>query len=84
MGSRVWSGPDTRRKLGAAQAPWGSMLNTPRRTPAPAPVSVPAASGQPFVINLSVGGHDFGQVLVDVGRKEVKTRGGLVATFGSL
>lgn len=31
VGSRVWSGPDSRRKAREMSAPWASMLNTPRR-----------------------------------------------------
>jgi hypothetical protein len=79
-GSRVWSGPDSRRK--AAQAPWASMLNTPRRpasTPPPAPQA--AGSGQPIVIQLALGKQQLGEVWVDVGRAEVRARGSIEATL---
>ncbi|MET7944291.1 phage tail protein [Streptomyces sp. NPDC005302] len=84
VGSRVWSGPDSRRK---ARAPWESMLNTPRGGSQRA--SAPAASGgvggtAPLVLNIALGGREFGQVWVDVGRNEVRTRGGLKATLGGL
>lgn len=80
-GSRVWSNPDSMRM---AAAPWASMLNTPRHgSTGPAPAAASAA-GQPLVLHVNIAGRHFGDLLVDVGRKEVKTRGGLVATFGSL
>jgi hypothetical protein len=80
VGSRVWSNPDSRRK---AQAPWASMLNTPRR---PAPAAVPAApaaagGGQPLVIQLRLGDRDFGELWVDAGRKQVRARGSIEATL---
>jgi hypothetical protein len=83
FGSRVYSGPDTRRMQ---QQAWTSMLNTPRAgsaryTPTPAAA---AGSGQPLVLNVRLGEREFGQILVDVGRKEVATRGGVQATFGRL
>ena len=37
-----------------------------------------AASSQPLVLNISIGGHDFGQLWIDTGRREVRTRGGSV------
>jgi hypothetical protein len=61
-GSRVHSGPDSRR---IAASGGGS-------------------GGRPIVLNVSLAGRDFGQIWVDVGRKEVSTRGGLTATFGGL
>ncbi|WP_290869729.1 hypothetical protein [Hamadaea sp.] len=84
FGSRVYSGPDTRRMM--QQSAWASMLNTPqhggpRYTPTPA--SAPASS-QPLVLNVAIGGRDFGQLIVDVGRQEVASRGGVQATFGRL
>lgn len=82
-GSRVWSNPDSRRKLAAAQAPWASMLNSPRRAPAfaaagPAPA---AGHGQPLVIQLQIGNRQFGELWVDTGRREVRARGGIEATL---
>ena len=81
IGSRVWSGPDTRRKL--AEAPWASMLNTPRRAGSYAPAGqVPAAGhGQPLVIQVQIGGRQFGELWVDTGRREVRARGSLEATL---
>ncbi|MGW3135891.1 phage tail tape measure protein [Streptomyces sp. NPDC001139] len=82
-GSRVWSNPDSRRKLAAAQAPWASMLNSPRRAPAFAAAGlVPAAGhGQPLVIQLQIGNRQFGELWVDTGRREVRARGGIEATL---
>lgn len=81
-GSRVWSNPDSRRM---AQAPWASMLNTPRRSHAPAAVPVPVAAGggpsQPIVIQLAIGKQQFGELWVDVGRNEVRARGSIEATL---
>lgn len=83
FGSRVYSGPDTRRMQ---QQAWTSMLNSPRSggrqyqaMPAVAP-----GSDRPLVLNVSIAGRDFGQLVVDVGRKEVSSRGGVRATFGML
>lgn len=57
VGSRVRSGPDSRRLAAAGAA---------------------AASNQPLVIQLNIGGHDFGQLWIDTGRRVVRTRGGNV------
>jgi hypothetical protein len=83
VGSRVWSGPDSRRKAAEA-APWASMLTAPRHraaTGAPGAVG-PAGPVRPIVLHVSLGGREFGQIWVDVGRREVQTRGGLAATLG--
>ncbi|MFE7072718.1 phage tail protein [Streptomyces sp. NPDC057620] len=85
VGSRVWSGPDSRRK---AAAPWASMLNAPQsgRRGGRA-VGVPASGGdggRPIVLHVSFGAKEFGQIWVDAGRKEVKVRGGLKATLGGM
>jgi hypothetical protein len=77
-GSRVWSNPDSRRK---AEAPWASMLNTPRRAASPAPAAGATATSQPLVIQLQIAGKDFGELWVDTGRKEVRARGGIDATL---
>jgi len=67
---------------------WASMLNAPRGgTAGVQRTAVPSGgSGQdrPLVLNVSLGGREFGQIWVDVGRKEVKTRGGLKAALGGL
>jgi hypothetical protein len=80
VGSRVWSNPDSRRK---AQAPWASMLNTPRRTAAlpPAASAAQAGNGQPLVIQVRLGDRDFGELWVDAGRKQVRARGSIEATL---
>ncbi|MFF7949144.1 phage tail protein [Streptomyces griseorubiginosus] len=83
VGSRVWSGPDSRRKAAEA-APWASMLTAPRRSAAgyasPGPAAA-ASGGQPLVIQLRIGEREFGEVWVDVGRKAVRDRGGIEATL---
>lgn len=85
-GSRVWSNPDSRRR---AEAPWASMLNAPRGGSAAGKRAAMAAAhgggeGRPIVLNVSIGSREFGQIWVDVGRNEVRTRGGLKATLGGL
>ncbi len=85
-GSRVWSNPDTRRKLEAPA--WASMLNVPRGGSRGGRRSDAAGGGmtgdRPIVLNVNFDRREFGQIWVDVGRKEVTTRGGLRATFGGL
>ena len=81
-GSRVWSNPDSRRMV---QAPWASMLNTPRRGPAPAQAPAPgdARSGRPIVVQIEIGGRKFGEVIIDPLREAIHHRGGNVqATLG--
>ena len=81
-GSRVWSNPDSRRKLAAAQAPWSSMLTAPRRAPAAVGGAAPmAGDGQPIVIQVRIGEKDFGELWVDTGRKAVRSRGSIEATL---
>lgn len=66
---------------------WASMLNVPRggtMAPKRADSAAEAAAGQPIVLNVSLGGREFGQIWVDVGRKEVSTRGGLKAALGGM
>ncbi|NUS26928.1 MAG: phage tail protein [Streptomyces sp.] len=79
-GSRVWSHPDSQRK---AAAPWASMLNTPRRSPSYGTGHAAAGGGhsQLLVIQLQLGQRQFGEVWVDVGRREVRARGGIEATL---
>ncbi|MFJ8192789.1 hypothetical protein ACIQ8D_23960 [Streptomyces sp. NPDC096094] len=80
FGSRVYSGPDTRRMQ---QQAWTSMLNTPRGAGA-RHAATPAAGGsdRPIVIKLAVGNREFEEIWVDTGRKAVQTRGGLRAALG--
>ncbi|MFF9002604.1 phage tail protein [Streptomyces achromogenes] len=82
-GSRVWSNPDSRRKLAAAQAPWASMLTSPRRAGAAAAVASAPAVGdsQPIVIQVRIGEREFGELWVETGRRAVKTRGSIEATL---
>jgi hypothetical protein len=82
-GSRVWSNPDSKRMAG--QAPWASMLNTPRGgAPAARRAAAhagPGGDGQPIVIQLKLGTREFGELWVDVGRTEVRARGSIEATL---
>ncbi|MFD8233992.1 hypothetical protein ACFV20_19190 [Streptomyces sp. NPDC059696] len=79
FGSRVYSGPDTRRMQ---QQAWASMLNTPRGGGARyAPTPAAAADGQPLVIQVRIADRDFGEIWVDAGRKAVRARGSIEATL---
>lgn len=80
VGSRVWSGPDSRRK---ARAPWESMLNAPRRasSSAVAPAAVHGGGPQTIVVQLQVGRKSLGEVWVEVGQDEVRSRGSIEATL---
>ncbi|MFD8805558.1 phage tail tape measure protein [Streptomyces sp. NPDC059597] len=78
IGSRVLSNPDSLRRLTAAQAPWASMLNDPRR---PANTTPAAGDGQPIVIQLRIGDREFGELWVDAGRRAVRARGSIEATL---
>jgi hypothetical protein len=81
FGSRVYSGPDTRRMM-QQQAPWASMLNTPRGgtggARVAAPTGAPGGSGQPMVIQLRIGDRDLGEIVIDPLRKAIASRGGNV------
>lgn len=81
FGSRVYSGPDTRRMR---QQAWASMLNTPQRAGAQQAASAVVADGRPLLLKVQLGEREFGEIWVDVGRKQVQTRGGLRATLGGL
>lgn len=71
------------RKNRSVTPAWASMLNQPATMPArTAPAGGGTAGERPIVLNVSLAGRDFGQIWVDVGRKEVSTRGGLTATLG--
>jgi len=75
VGSRVWSGPDSRRK--AAQAPWASMLNTPRRSGGGG--AVPASAGRPehrVVLELRSSGAPLDEFLLKILRNAINVRGG--------
>ncbi|MBX9392285.1 hypothetical protein K4749_01390 [Streptomyces sp. TRM72054] len=74
------------RKNRSVQSAWASMLNVPQ-APAAAASAGGAARGvgeRPIVLNVNLGGREFGQIWVDVGRREVSTRGGLTATLGGM
>ncbi|WP_381562911.1 phage tail protein [Streptomyces eurythermus] len=82
-GSRVWSNPDSRRKLAAAEAPWASMLTAPRRAPAAGAMGA-GGQPQPQVVVLEIRAGDssrYTEFLVSELRRAVKTRGGVEATF---
>ncbi|MGA6223464.1 phage tail protein [Streptomyces umbrinus] len=77
------------QKNRSVQPAWASMLNVPRggtMAPKRADAAVGGAAGgdRPIVLNVSLGGREFGQIWVDVGRKEVSTRGGLKAALGGM
>lgn len=79
VGSRVWSGPDSRRKAAEA-APWASMLTTPRRAS--------GYSGGPqevrVVLEVDVKNGSRGQfesLVVDALRNAVRDRGGINQTL---
>ncbi|MFM9629359.1 hypothetical protein ACKI10_17250 [Streptomyces galilaeus] len=75
VGSRVWSGPDSRRKAREMSAPWASMLNTPRRGPV---ASASAASGrpEPVVVELRSSGSEVDEFLLLMLRRAINNRGG--------
>jgi TP901 family phage tail tape measure protein len=77
VGSRVWSGPDSRRKWAEAQTPWASMLTTPRRAhhTAAAPAS---ARQEPIVLELRSSGSHVDELLLQILRKAIRVRGGNV------
>ncbi|MFI6251520.1 phage tail protein [Streptomyces sp. NPDC051016] len=77
-GSRVWSNPDTRRKLASAQAPWSSMLNSPRRGPAYGSAQGPAGRQEPVVIELRSSGSEVDEMLLKILRRAIRVRGGNV------
>lgn len=80
VGSRVWSGPDSRRKT---RAPWESMLNAPRRAPSSAvvPAAVHGGGRQTIVVQLQVGRKSLGEVWVEVGQDAVRSHGSIEATL---
>lgn len=75
VGSRVWSGPDSRRK---AAAPWESMLNTPRRAPGGVRATAPAGRPEPVVIELRSSGSEVDEFLIKMLRRAINNRGGNV------
>ncbi|WP_020116831.1 hypothetical protein [Streptomyces canus] len=82
VGSRVWSGPDSRRKVAQAQAPWASMLTTPQR--GGRSYAAPAGGRQEVTVVLEIRAGDSGRYsnfLVDELRKAVRDRGGIEATL---
>lgn len=76
-GSRVYSNPDSKRLWAQGQAPWSSMLNTPRGSSAPAP-SAPAARPEPIVLELRSSGSPLDEFLLQLLRRAIKDRGGNV------
>lgn len=78
-GSRVWSNPDSRRKLASAQAPWASMLTAPRRASAPAAGTAGGGGPQePVVLELRSSGSQLDEMLLHILRKAIRVRGGNV------
>ncbi|MEV5957305.1 phage tail protein [Streptomyces sp. NPDC051987] len=78
-GSRVWSNPDSRRKLAEAQAPWASMLNSSRRAAAPAGGFQGPAGREPIVLEIRAGdGGRYSEFLARELRQFVRVRGGNV------
>jgi TP901 family phage tail tape measure protein len=78
VGTRVLSNPDSMRRLAATQAPWASMLSTPRRGSAPA-----AGGGRQDVnvvleIRSSGGSSRYEEFLLEELRRMVRARGGNV------
>ncbi|OXS35378.1 hypothetical protein [Streptomyces sp. XY006] len=79
FGSRVYSGPDTRRMQ---QQAWASMLNTPRTGGTRyAPTPAATSDAQPIVLQVSIAGREFGELWVDTGRRVVKARGSIEAVL---
>ncbi len=76
-GSRVWSGPDSRRK--AVDAPWASMLARPRRAGAPAAGGA-GGSVQPVIVHqtITLDGRVVARQIFDPLREEIRGRGGNV------
>lgn len=73
-GSRVWSNADSQRK---AQAPWASMLNTPRRAPGAA-AAAPPGQPEPIVLELRSSGSETDEFLLKMLRRAIRVRGGNV------
>ncbi|WP_234539439.1 phage tail protein [Streptomyces shenzhenensis] len=78
-GARVWSNPDSRR-LAAGQAPWASMLNSPRRAGGSA-----ASGGREQVVRVEVeivpprgGEHGIQDAFLKIIRQSIRLRGGNV------
>jgi hypothetical protein len=78
VGSRVWSNPDTRRKLAAAQAPWASMLNTPRRSYGSAPAGSGGQQDVHVTLELRSSGTPQDELLLRQLRGAIRVRGGNV------
>jgi hypothetical protein len=79
FGSRVYSGPDTRRMM--QQGAWSSMLNTPQRGGGARYAPMPAGGGaQPIVVHqtITLDGRVVAQQIFDPLRKEIANRGGSV------
>lgn len=81
VGSRVWSGPDSRRKAGA---PWESMLNAPRRAGGSMRASA-AGAAQPIVVHqtIELDGRVVARSIFEPLKEEIRGKGGNVqATLG--
>lgn len=74
VGSRVWSGPDSRRKSREMAAPWASMLNSPQRR-----ASGGAGRGTQTIIvhqTITLDGKVVARQIFDPLRGEIHHRGG--------
>lgn len=81
VASRVWSNPDSKRMQ---QQAWASMLNTPPMRHAQgrgAVVGAGGGGGQPLIIQLQIAKRDFGELVVDTVRGEIRARGSIEATL---
>ena len=78
VGSRVWSGPDSRRKA-QHMAPWASMLNTPRRTSAGSGGGG-GGMARPIIVHqtITLDGKVVARQIFDPLREEIHHRGGNV------
>lgn len=78
VGSRVWSGPDSRRKA-QHMAPWASMLNTPRRTSAGSGGGG-GGMARPIIVHqtITLDGKVVARQILDPLRQEIHHLGGNV------
>jgi hypothetical protein len=76
-GSRVWSGPDSRRKAREMAAPWASMLNSPRRSSAG---GGGGGGARPIIVHqtITLDGKVVARQILDPLREEIHHLGGNV------
>jgi DNA-binding transcriptional MerR regulator len=73
VGSRVWSNPDSRRK---AQAPWASMLNTPRGGGVRRAATPVGGGPVEVLLELRSSGSETDEFLLKILRRAIRVRGG--------